>query len=108
VDAQPSATLVAARSEFDQACQSDWTPLGLSVPDRIDDVPFRQMATLEIRPGKLLVKNEFPFSMAGSTMVTQDDFPAVIDVIARAADAEFGAGAGLAAARPNEASRKRE
>jgi hypothetical protein len=41
-------------------------------------------------------------------MVTQDDFPAVIEAIARAADAELGTGAGLPAARPNETSRKRE
>jgi len=41
-------------------------------------------------------------------MITQDDFPAVIVAIARAADAELGAGAGLAAARPNETSRKRD
>jgi hypothetical protein len=107
-DAQPSATLLAAREEFDAACTGDWTPLGLSVPDHLGDVPFRQMATLEIRPGELLVKNGFPFPKPGSTMVTQDDFPAVIAAIARAADAELGAGAGLAAARPNETSRKRE
>ena len=108
IDAQPSETLVAARKEFDQVCQSDWTPLGLSVPDRLADVPFRQMATLEVHPGEVVVKNGFPFPKPGSTMVTQDDFPAVIAVIARAADAELGAGAGLPAARPNETSRKRE
>jgi len=108
VDAQPSATLAADRKEFDQFCQGDWTPLGLSVPDRLGDVPFRQMATLEIHPGELLVENGFPFPKAGSTMITQDDFPAVIAAIARAADAELGAGAGLAAARPNETSRMRE
>jgi len=107
-DAQPSETLLATRKEFDAACGGDWTPLGLSVPDRLGDVPFRQMATLEIRPGELLVKNGFPFPKPGSTMITQDDFPAVIAAIARAADAELGAGAGLAAARPNETSRKRE
>ena len=108
VDAQPSATLVAGRKEFDQACQSDWTPLGLSIPVGLGDVPFSQMVTLEIHPGELLVRNGFPFLQPGSTMVTQNDFPAVIAVIARAADAELGAGAGLAAARPGETSRKRE
>jgi hypothetical protein len=107
-DAQPSAALLATAKEFDAACKGDWTPLGLSVPDRLGDVPFRQMATLEIRPGELLVKNGFPFPKPGSTMVTQDDFPAVIAVIARAADAELGASAGLPAARPGETSRKRE
>jgi hypothetical protein len=108
VDAQPSATLVAARKEFDQACQSDWKPLGLGVPDGIDDVPFRQMATLEIRPGEVLIKNGFPFPKTGSDVVIQDDFPAVTEAIARAADSEFGAGAGLPAARPNEVSRARQ
>ena len=39
-------------------------------------------------------------------MVTQSDFPAVIKSIATAADAELGAGAGVPAARANEASRK--
>ena len=104
-DAQPSATLLTTRAEFDAACKSDWTPLGLTVPDHLGDVPFRQMATLEIRPGELLVKNGFPFPKPGSTMITQDDFPAVIAAIARAADAELGAGAGLPAARPGETSR---
>jgi hypothetical protein len=108
MDAQPSATLTAAAKEFDQYCQGDWTPLGLSVPDGIGGVPFRQMATLEIRPGELLVKNGFPFPRPGSNTITQDDFPAVIEVIARAADAELGPGAGLPAARPNETSRYRE
>jgi hypothetical protein len=108
VDAQPSATLLGSRKEFDQACGSDWTPLGLNVPDHLGDVPFRQMATIEIRPYELLVKNGFPFPKPGSTMVTQDDFPAVIATIARAAAAELGAGAGLPAARPNEISRMRE
>ncbi len=108
VDAQLSDTLVAGRKEFDQACQGDWTPLGLSVPDRLGGVPFRQMATLEIHPGELLVQNGLPFPKSGSTMVTQEDFPALIAAIARAADTELGAGAGLPAARPGETSRKRE
>jgi hypothetical protein len=106
VDALPSSTLLAAHKEFDQFCHSDWTPLGLSVPDRIGDVPFREMATLEITPGELLVKNGFPFPSAGSKTVTQDDFPAIIAAIVKAADAELGAGVDRPAARPNETSRK--
>lgn len=39
-------------------------------------------------------------------MVTQNDFPAVIESIATAADAKLGVGAGVLAARANEASRK--
>lgn len=107
VDAQPSAELVAARQEFDEACGSDWTPLGLSVADRLGNLAFQEMATLEIHPDEVLVKNGFPFPKAGSTMVTQEDFAAVIAAIRRAADSELGAGAGLPAARPNEVSAKR-
>ena len=105
VDAQFSSTLLAAQKEFDQFCQSDWTPLGLSVPDRIGEVPFREMATLEISPEELLVKNGFPFPKPGSKVVTQDDFPTIIAAIVKAANAELGAGVGLPAARPNETSR---
>jgi len=66
------------------------------------------MATLEIHPSELLVKNGFPFPQPPRQMVMQEEFPAVIAAIARAADAELGAGAGLAVARPNESSRKVE
>jgi len=105
-DAQPFATLVANRREFDQACGGDWTPLGLSVPERLGKVPFSRMATLEVRPSELLVTNGFPFPRSGQPMVTQEDFPAVIAAIKRAAEAELGPGVGLAKARPNETSRK--
>jgi hypothetical protein len=107
VDAQPSASLIGARKEFDQYCQGDWTPLGLTVPDRIGEVPFREMATLEISPEELLVKNGFPFPKPGSKLLTQDDFPAIIAKIVQAADAELGAGVDRPAARPNETSRKK-
>jgi len=106
MDSQPSETLSAAAKTFDEYCQGDWKPLGLSVPESLGGVPFRDIATLEIVPGEVLVKNGFPFPKAGSKMVTQDDFPAIIATIIRAADAELGAGAGLPAARPNETSRK--
>jgi len=68
-------------------------------------VPFRQLATLEIEPEEVLIKNGFPFPKSGSIMITQDDFPYVIAAIERAADAELGPGAGLPAARPGERSR---
>jgi len=105
VDAQPSATLTAAMKELEHFCQGDWKPLGLSVPDRIGEVLFRNMATLEITPGELLVKNGFPFPKAGSKTITQDDFPAIIAAIVRAANAELGAGVDRPAARSNETSR---
>ena len=92
VDAAHFASIPAAQKEFDQYCQGDWTPLGLNVPERLGNVPFSQMATLEIQPGEVLVKNGFPFPKPGSTTVTQDDFPAVIAAIERAADTELGPG----------------
>ena len=63
------------------------------------------MATLEIEPAALVVKNGFPFPRANSATITQDDFPAVVAAIERAADAELGPGAGKPAARPHEKSR---
>jgi uncharacterized protein DUF4056 len=104
-DAGSFSTLPAARKEFDQYCEGDWRPLRLRVPDRLGNVPFRQLATLEIEPGELLIKNGFPLRRAGSSTVTQDDFVRIIAAIERAADAELGRGAGSPAARPGETSR---
>ena len=65
--------------EFDKYCQGDWKALVLNVPDRLGNVPFRQMATIEFQPDEVLVRNGFPFPKAGrTTIVTQDDFPGVV------------------------------
>ena len=105
VDAVDAAALEASRKEFDRYCRGDWTPLALSVPDRLGTVELRQMATLEIEPGEVLVRNGFPFPRADSPIITQDDYPAVIAAVERAANVELGAGAGKPAARPGEKSR---
>ena len=84
---------------------SKW--LGLVVPERLGDVPFREMATLEFRPAETVIKNGFRFPKSGSTVVTPDDFPAVIEAIMHECEAELGPGAGSPAARPNETSRRR-
>ena len=105
VDAVDTAALEASRKEFDRYCRGDWKPLRLSVPDRLGNVSFRDMATLEIEPGEVLVKNGFPFSRTDSPVITQEDYPTVIAVIERAADKELGPGAGKPAARPGELSR---
>ena len=104
-DAGSFSTLPAAREEFDRYCQGDWRPLRLSVPDRLGNVPFRAMATLEIEPEERLIRAGFPVLRSHSTMVTQEDFPQVIAAIERAADAELGPGAGRPAARTGERSR---
>lgn len=108
VDAGHFSTLPAAKKDYDRYCQGDQKPLGLKVPDRLGHLAFREMATLEIEPDEVLVKNGFPFPKAGSKMVTQEDFPAVIAAIERAADAELGPGTGKPAARRTETSRYRE
>lgn len=104
-DAQITGVLEASGKEFEQACAGDYTALGLGVPDSLGGVPFRQMATLEIRPGETVVKNGFPFPSPDRTVVTPDDFPAIIRAIEQAADAELGPGTGRPAARPGETSR---
>ncbi|HEU5194008.1 MAG TPA: DUF4056 domain-containing protein [Methylomirabilota bacterium] len=104
-DAIDAAALEASREEFDHHCRSDWKPFVLTVPDRLGDVPFRQMATMEIEPEEVLVTNGFPFPRKDSAAITQDDFPSVISAVERAADAELGPGAGKPAARPGEKSR---
>ena len=108
VDAVSASALAANQKEFDAHCRGDWKPLGLSVPERLGNVPFRRMATVEIEPGEVLVKNRFPLPRKGSPTVTQDDFPFVIAAIERAADAELGPGAGRPAARPGETSRYKQ
>ncbi len=40
----------AGQKEFDQACQGDWTPLGVSVFDRRGNVPFEQDGDATIFP----------------------------------------------------------
>ena len=107
IDAVPYSMIRAAEDEFGKSCQGDWRPLVLSVPERLGNVPFREMATMEVEPEEVLVRNRFPFPRAGSTTITQDDFPSVIAAIERAADAELGPGAGKPPARPDEKSRYR-
>src|SRR5262247_2499702 len=88
-----------SRRDRSRSSQGDWKPLGLSVPDRLGDVPVNQMATLEIQPEALLIKNGFPLPRAGSSLVTQDDFRGVIAAIERAANVELGSGSGLACSK---------
>ena len=49
------------RSDYDQYCQGDQKPLGLNVPDRLGNVPFRDMATLEIEPDECWSRTDSRF-----------------------------------------------
>jgi len=106
-DAAPSAVVTETHKEFDTYCQSDWKPLVLTVPERLDQVPFRNMATFEFEPDALLVRNGFPFPKAGRTTITQEDFASVVAAIEKVADKELGSGAGKPTARAHEKSRFR-
>jgi hypothetical protein len=108
MDAEVSDTLLERKTEYTQVCGGDWTPLGLNVPEHLGGVPFRQMATLEIRPGPKLLENGFRLPESRREFVTQDDFPALIEAIRESAEQELGAGASSPAARPDETSRYRE
>ena len=72
------------------ACQDAGPPLDLHVADGWNGTPFRDLATLEFEVGNALAAEGFPFPRAGSRLVTQDDFPAVIAVIRRANAESFG------------------
>jgi len=104
-DAKSFSDLRAAQQEFDRYCQGDWKPLGLTVRERLGKVPFQKMATLEVVPDEVLVRNGFPFPKPGRTMVTPADFPGIIAAIQRAAEIELGPGVGSPVARATEASR---
>jgi hypothetical protein len=104
-DAKSFSDLHAAQQEFDRYCQGDWKPLGLTVRDRLGKVPFQKMATLEVVPEEVLVRNGFPFPKPGLTMVTPADFPGIIAAIQRAAEIELGSGVGSPVARATETSR---
>ena len=107
-DAIDTEALEANRKEFDHHCRTNWTPHVLEVPVQLGEVPFSQMATLEVEPEEVLVKNGFPFPGKGSAAITQADFPFVAAAVERAADVELGPGAGKPAARPGEKSRYRQ
>jgi hypothetical protein len=72
------------------ACKDAGPPLVLHVADGWNGLAFRDLATLEFEVGDGIAAQGFPFPRAGSRVVTQDDFPAVIAAI-RVANAEtFG------------------
>ncbi|HEY2774794.1 MAG TPA: DUF4056 domain-containing protein [Candidatus Binatia bacterium] len=104
IDAQSSDVLRRDAKEFDVACHGDWSPLPLSVANRIGGAAFRDMATLEIKPAKVVTDNGIPLE-SGSDLVTPEDFQSIVDAIAKAADEELGPGVAKPAARPGESSR---
>jgi len=74
-------------------CHDEEVPLVLQVADGFAGVPFRDYLTVEVEVDDALAKAGFPLPHRGSRLVTQEDFPPIIDAI-RAENARvFGVGA---------------
>jgi hypothetical protein len=73
-------------------CGGEVPPASLSNPDSFHGIPFRDLARLEIEVGEKIAPR-FPFSRPGSRVVTQEDFPYIIEAIRRLNEEEFGPGA---------------
>jgi hypothetical protein len=76
-----------------ERCHDAGPPLVFLIPDGFNGVPFRDYVTVEFDVGDTLAQAGFPFPRPGSRMITQDDFPFVIEAARLANAAQFGAGA---------------
>ena len=89
-----------------------WRRLDSARPER-PRRPRRRAVPADGDPGDparsdIFSRTDSPSRCREATVVTQDDFPALIEVIRDASEKELGPGAGVPAARPNETSRDRE
>ena len=74
-------------------CKDAAPPLVLYVADGFAGARFRDHATVELEVGDALVAGGFPLPRADSRLVTQDDFPAIVERIRQANAQQFGEGA---------------
>lgn len=74
-------------------CRDAGPPLVLRVHDGFGGVPFRDHASVELELGDALVAAGFPLPRAGSRVVTQDDFDAIVARIRAETVQALGAGA---------------
>jgi len=74
-------------------CSNADPPLMLAVPDGFVGAFFRDYATAEFDVHPELADHGFPFPRPGSRLVTQEDFPAIIEAARRANAEQFGPGA---------------
>ncbi len=72
-------------------CPTALDPLVLRAPDGFEGVAFHDYLTLQIEVDDELAANGFPFPRPDSRVVTQDDYPFIIDAIRRENAAAFGA-----------------
>jgi hypothetical protein len=75
------------------ACLSSAAPLVLRVEDGWSGLSFQDQATLEVSVDDRLAAKGFPLPRAPSRVVTQQDFPAIVEAIRRANAQALGAGA---------------
>ena len=62
----------------DRECGGSERPLILRPQDSLHDIKFSELATLEI---DVNVPDQFPFPRSGSSRITQDDFPGIIESV---------------------------
>ena len=74
-------------------CKDAAPPLVLFVADGFAGARFRDHATAEFEVGDALVAGGFPLPRPESRLVTQDDFPAIVERIRQANAQQFGEGA---------------
>ena len=74
-------------------CKDAAPPLVLYVADGFAGARFRDHATVEFEVGDELVTAGFPLPRADSRLVTQDDFPAIVEKIRQENAQQFGEGA---------------
>ena len=63
------------------------------IPDGFSGVPYRDYMTVEFDVHDTLAEAGFPFPRADSRLVTQEDFPFIIDAARLATLEHFGVGA---------------
>jgi len=75
------------------ACADAGPPLVLRVEEGWNGLAFRDLATVEFEVGDPMVAAGIPLPRAPDRVVTQDDFPAIIEAVRRENAAVFGEGA---------------
>jgi len=74
-------------------CRDAGPPLVFHIPDGFNGVPYRDYMTAEFEVGDTLANEGFPFPRTGSRIVTQDDFPSIVEAARLATVKELGPGA---------------
>jgi hypothetical protein len=74
-------------------CRDVDPPLVFHIPEGFSGAPYRDYMTVEFEVEDVLAKEGFPFPRADSRLVTQDDFPSIIEAARSSTLEQLGAGA---------------